>query len=103
MRWLGHTMLAEVNLAVRPDLSVAQGHEIAVEARHQLMHHLQYLANATVHVCPVGSSGESSTTQLGRRPRHCGTATPVITRIRIPARRYSGISAAGLVASPARR
>ena len=58
MRWLGHTMLAEVNLSVRPDLSVAQGHEIAQEARHQLMHHLQYLANATVHVDPVGSSGE---------------------------------------------
>ncbi len=58
MRWQGHTMLAEVNLSVQPDLSVAKGHEIALEARHQLMHHLQYLANAIVHVCPVGSSGE---------------------------------------------
>lgn len=58
VRWLGHSMLAEVNLSVRPDLSVAQGHQIAEEAHHQLMHHLQYLANATVHVDPVGSSGE---------------------------------------------
>ena len=58
VRWLGHSMLAEVNLSVQPDLSVAQGHQIAEEAQHQLMHHLQYLANATVHVDPVGSSGE---------------------------------------------
>ena len=58
VRWLGHSMLAEVNLAVRPELSVEKGHQIAQEAHHQLMHHLQYLANATVHVDPVGSSGE---------------------------------------------
>ena len=58
VRWLGHSLLAEVNLSVRPDLSVAKGHQIAQEAHHQLMHHLQYLSNATVHVDPVGSSGE---------------------------------------------
>ena len=58
VRWLGHSLLAEVNLAVRPDLSVEEGHQIAQEAHHQLMHHLQYLSNATVHVDPLGSSGE---------------------------------------------
>ena len=58
VRWLGHSLLAEVNLAVQPDLSVAEGHRIGQDAHHQLMHHLQYLANATVHVDPVGSSGE---------------------------------------------
>ena len=58
VRWLGHSLLAEVNLAVRPDLSVEKGHQIAQEAHHKLMHHLQYLSNATVHVDPVGSSGE---------------------------------------------
>ena len=29
VRWLGHSLLAEVNLAVRPDLSVEKGHQIA--------------------------------------------------------------------------
>jgi cation diffusion facilitator family transporter len=58
VRWLGHSLLAEVNLAVRPDLSVEMAHQIAQEAHHQLMHHLQYLSNATVHVDPLGSSGE---------------------------------------------
>ena len=58
VRWSGHSLLAEVNLAVRPELSVEKGHQIAQEAQHRLMHHLQYLSNATVHVDPLGSSGE---------------------------------------------
>ena len=58
VRWLGHRLLAEVNVAVRPDLSVEKGHEIAQEVHHRLLDRLQYLSNATVHVDPVGSSGE---------------------------------------------
>ena len=58
VRWLGHRLLAEVNVAVLPDLSVEKGHEIAQEAHHRLLDHLQYLSNATVHVDPVGVSGE---------------------------------------------
>jgi cation diffusion facilitator family transporter len=58
MRWLGHHLHAEVNLAVSPELSVAEGHEIAVEVRHQLLHHLPYLSNVTIHVDPTNYSGE---------------------------------------------
>ena len=58
VRWLGHRLLAEVNIAVSPELSVSQGHEIAQEVHHQLLHHLQFLSNVTVHVDPVGESGE---------------------------------------------
>src|SRR5215475_1500245 len=43
LRWSGHRLQADVNLAVSPKLSVAEGHAIAVEARHQLLHHLPYL------------------------------------------------------------
>jgi len=57
-RWLGHRLLADVNIAVKPDLSVEQGHQIAREVQHQLLHHLPYLANATIHVDPVSASGE---------------------------------------------
>lgn len=57
-RWLGHRLHAEVNLAVSPELSVIEGHAIAVEARHQLLHHLPYLSNATIHVDPANHSGE---------------------------------------------
>ena len=58
VRWLGHRLHAEVNIAVDPNLSVEAGHEIAVETRHLLLHHLKYLSNATIHVDPLSSSGE---------------------------------------------
>ncbi|MFQ6015582.1 MAG: cation transporter dimerization domain-containing protein [Anaerolineae bacterium] len=41
-----------------PELSVERGHEIAKEVRHQLLHHLRYLSNATIHIDPVNASGE---------------------------------------------
>lgn len=58
VRWSGHRLYAEVNLAVSPELSVVEGHAIAVEVRHQLLHHLPYLSNATIHVDPGNLSGE---------------------------------------------
>jgi cation diffusion facilitator family transporter len=58
VRWLGHRMLADLNIAVKGDLSVEKGHEIAMKVRHQLLHHLPYLANATIHVDPACASGE---------------------------------------------
>ncbi|HET8759609.1 MAG TPA: cation diffusion facilitator family transporter [Nitrospiria bacterium] len=58
VRWLGHRMHAEVNVAVDPDLSVTKGHDIAVNVQHELLHHLRYLASATVHVDPWDTSGE---------------------------------------------
>lgn len=58
VRWLGHRLHAELNLAVSPTLSVEQGHEIALEAQHKLLHHLRYLSNATIHVDPINASGE---------------------------------------------
>jgi len=58
VRWLGHRLFAEINVAVNPGLSVERGHEIATDVRHQLLHHLRYLSNATVHIDPVNASGE---------------------------------------------
>lgn len=58
LRWLGHRLHAEVNVAVDPDLHIGKGHDIAMEVRHQLLHHLRYLSNVTVHVDPAHASGE---------------------------------------------
>ena len=58
VRWLGHRLLAEVNIAVDPTLSVEGGHQIAGEVQHQLLHHLRYLSNVTVHIDPLTASGE---------------------------------------------
>jgi len=57
-RWVGHRLHAEVNIAVEPGLSVAEGHAVAKEVNHQMLHHLKYLSGATIHVDPVGEAGE---------------------------------------------
>src|SRR3972149_3263020 len=58
VRWIGHQLHAEVNISVEPTLSVVEGHNIAKEVRHQLLHHLPHLGNATIHVDPVDENGE---------------------------------------------
>ena len=58
VRWLGHRLRAELNVAVSPNLSVERGHEIACEVRHQLLHHLPYLSDALIHIDPLNFSGE---------------------------------------------
>ena len=57
-RWLGHRLHAEVNVAADPGLSVAEGHAIAREVNHRLLHHLGYLGGAVIHVDPVEEAGE---------------------------------------------
>jgi cation diffusion facilitator family transporter len=57
-RWVGHHLRAEVSIAVSPELSVAEGHAIAIEARHHLLHHVRYLSDVSVHVDPLDKAGE---------------------------------------------
>ncbi|MCI0442965.1 cation diffusion facilitator family transporter [bacterium] len=58
VRWIGHRMHGELNVAVDAQLSVEHAHDIAKEVHHQLMHDLTYLTNATIHIDPVDASGE---------------------------------------------
>ena len=58
-RWLGHRLHAEVNIAVDPQLTIAQAHAVAGEVRHQLLHHLDYLSLVVIHVDPADQSGEA--------------------------------------------
>lgn len=58
VRWVGHHLRAEVSIAVAPELSVAEGHAIATEVRHQLLHHVRYLREVSVHVDPLDQAGE---------------------------------------------
>ena len=73
VRWLGHRMHAEVNLAVAEGLSVEQGHEIATSARHALLHNLKFLSGATIHIDPANASGE----QYHRIEEHEHEGSPV--------------------------
>ena len=58
VRWLGHRMHAELNVAVSEELSVEEGHNIANRVRHDLLHKLQFLSGVTIHVDPANASGE---------------------------------------------
>src|SRR6476661_5473286 len=58
-RWLGHRLHVELNIAVDPELTIAQAHAIAAEVRHQLLHHLDYLSLLMIHVDPADQSGEA--------------------------------------------
>jgi hypothetical protein len=57
VRWLGHRLIAELDVAVSPQLSVGEGHEIAVAVEQQLLEKLRYLSRATIHVDPTNQSG----------------------------------------------
>ncbi len=57
-RWMGHDLLAEINVAVDDHLTVEEGHEIAKQVRHNLLHELEFLARAVIHVDPESESGE---------------------------------------------
>lgn len=57
-RWSGHDLHAEVNVAVAPDRSVAEGHAVAREVNHRLLHYIPSLRAAVVHVDPAQESGE---------------------------------------------
>jgi cation diffusion facilitator family transporter len=58
VRWLGHRLYAELNVAVDPEIPVVEGHRIATEVRHRLLHDLKFLSNAIIHIDPAGASGE---------------------------------------------
>ncbi len=72
-RWLGHRLHAELNVAVASHLSVAEGHAVAKEVRHELMHRLNYLSSAMVHVDPVEEAGD----EFHRIPAHSHDGLPV--------------------------
>ncbi len=77
VRWAGHRMYAEVDLAVDGDLTVSGGHDVAAEARHRLLHALPELSDATIHVDPAdprrtaapGPGPAPVAREGGRRPR----------------------------------
>jgi cation diffusion facilitator family transporter len=74
VRWLGHRMHAELNVAVSQQLSVEDGHNIANQVRHDLLHNLQFLSGVTIHVDPTNASGEqhheSAEHAHGNEPAH---------------------------------
>jgi cation diffusion facilitator family transporter len=55
IRWIGHSLRAEVHLTVDPGLSLAAAHDVAHHAEHHLLHRVPRLSAATVHASPAGA------------------------------------------------
>jgi cation diffusion facilitator family transporter len=55
IRWIGHTLRAEADIAVAPDLTVVQAHDVAHHAEEHLLVDVRRLTAANVHVSPQGA------------------------------------------------
>jgi cation diffusion facilitator family transporter len=61
IRWVGHELLAEVELTADAALPLADAHAIAEDAHHRLLHEIPRLAQATIHVNPSGDGHHDAT------------------------------------------
>lgn len=55
IRWIGHTLRAEVDVNVNPTLTVVQAHDLAHHAERHLLADVRRLTAATVHTSPEGA------------------------------------------------
>lgn len=58
VRWIGHTLHAEAEVVSAAGMSLRQAHDVAEEARHQLLHHVPRLTTVTVHTSPAVAGGD---------------------------------------------
>jgi cation diffusion facilitator family transporter len=55
IRWIGHTLRAEVDVTVEPGLTLQEAHDLAHHAEEHLLADVPRLTAATVHVSPSGA------------------------------------------------
>lgn len=60
MRWLGHRLIADAELDIDPDYSLAEAHRIAHDAEHALTHAVPKLSEATIHAYPAHPAAVAS-------------------------------------------
>lgn len=58
IRWVGHSLLAEVNVTVPAELTLLEGHDVAHHAEEHLLAALPRLSSAVVHISPAGAHAE---------------------------------------------
>jgi divalent metal cation (Fe/Co/Zn/Cd) transporter len=55
IRWIGHTLRAEVDATVDATLTLAEAHDLAHHAERHLLQQVSRLTAANVHTSPAGS------------------------------------------------
>jgi divalent metal cation (Fe/Co/Zn/Cd) transporter len=54
VRWIGHELHADANVAVDRSLDLAATHDILEDARHHLLHSIPRLTDVLLHANPAG-------------------------------------------------
>ena len=57
LRWIGHQLHADGDLVVRPDLTLAQAHQVTVAAEQHLTTTIPRLTSAVIHPDPAAQAG----------------------------------------------
>jgi cation diffusion facilitator family transporter len=55
IRWIGHTLHAEADVEVEPDMSLRDSHEIAHAAEQRLLRTVPKLTGVSIHTSPAGA------------------------------------------------
>lgn len=79
VRWLGHTLQAELHATVDEELPTRESHRIAEKVRHALFHAQPQLAVITVHVDPCGHGGDDPHAITAHHTHHTHHAQPMQT------------------------
>ncbi len=72
VRWIGHTLRAEIDATVEDTLSLSEAHDVAHHAEDHLVRRVARLTSASVHVSPTGAHPQPAAvaytvpTRLGR-------------------------------------
>ncbi|MHB8619194.1 MAG: cation diffusion facilitator family transporter [Chloroflexota bacterium] len=70
VRWLGHRLVAELNVVVDGDMPTRESHRIVEEVRHELFHRLPQLADIIVHADPLDVPASHALTDHHAAPVH---------------------------------
>jgi cation diffusion facilitator family transporter len=74
IRWTGHELHADAEVALDPALDIAAAHDVLEDARHRLLHNVPRLGDILLHANPVGRPDAHSrtshhrTSAIARRP-----------------------------------
>ena len=58
MRWVGHRLHAEIIIAVEPELTTVESHEISEKLRHDMFHEFATMSDVMVHADPWSEQEE---------------------------------------------
>ena len=76
LRWIGHELHADAEITLDPDLTLAAAHDIAEEARHELLHRVRRLTDVLIHTNPGGGGPVDPHARTAHHPRRTPIREP---------------------------